>query len=47
MAGIKEIKKQVGKLVVEVSEKVLRRELADKAGQEKYISDLTEQMKLN
>ena len=47
MAAITDIKNQVGKLVVEVSEKVLRRELADKAGQEKYISDLAEQMKLN
>jgi F-type H+-transporting ATPase subunit b len=47
MAAITEIKNQVGKLVVEVSEKVLRRELADKAGQEKYINDLASQMKLN
>ena len=47
MAAITDIKNQVGKLVVEVSEKVLRRELADKAGQEKYINDLASQMKLN
>ena len=46
-AAITDIKNQVGKLVVEVSEKVLRRELADKAGQEKYINDLASQMKLN
>ena len=47
MAAITDIKNQVGKLVVEVSEKVLRRELADKTGQEKFINDLASQMKLN
>ena len=47
MAAITDIKNQVGKLVVEVSEKVLRRELSDKSGQEKYISELASEMKLN
>ncbi len=47
MAAITDIKNQVGKLVVEVSEKVLRRELSDKSGQEKFINDLASQMKLN
>ncbi len=47
MAAITEIKNQVGKLVVEVSEKVLRRELADKNSQEKFISDLASEIKLN
>ena len=47
MAAITDIKNQVGKLVVEVSEKILRRELANKTEQEKYISELASEMKLN
>jgi F-type H+-transporting ATPase subunit b len=47
MAAMTEIKNQVGQLVIEVSEKVLRRELADKANQEKYIQDLSKDIKLN
>ena len=47
MAAITDIKNQVGKLVVEVSEKVLRRELASKADQESYISGLASELKLN
>ena len=47
MAALTDVKNQVGKLVVEVSEKVLRRELADKAGQETFIRQLAEEVKLN
>lgn len=47
MAALTDIKNQVGKMVVEVSEKILRRELSDKAQQESYISKLTEEIKLN
>lgn len=47
MAALTEIKNQVGKMVVEVSEKILRRELSDKAQQESYISQLAEEIKLN
>ena len=47
MAAITEIKNQVGKLVIEVSEKVLRRELGNKSAQETYIKDLAEEIKLN
>ncbi|MCM5529563.1 MAG: F0F1 ATP synthase subunit B [Chitinophagaceae bacterium] len=47
MAALTEVKNQVGKLVVEVSEKVLRRELSDKANQENYIQQLAEDVKLN
>jgi F-type H+-transporting ATPase subunit b len=47
MAAITDIKNQVGKLVIEVSEKVLRRELAGKADQENYIRDLSDEIKLN
>lgn len=47
MAALTEIKNQVGKLVIEVSEKVLRRELANKTDQESYIKQLAEEAKLN
>ncbi len=47
MAAVNELKNQVGKLVIEVSEKILRRELSDKAAQEKYIAQVAEEVKLN
>jgi len=47
MAAITDIKNQVGNLVIEVSEKILRRELSNKQEQEKHIRDLTNEMKLN
>ena len=47
MAAITDLKNQVGNLVVEVSEKILRRELANRAEQETYISKLTEEVKFN
>ncbi len=47
MAAITDIKNQVGKLVVEVSEKVLRRELANKTEQETFINQLAQEIKLN
>jgi len=47
MAAITDIKNQVGNLVIEVSEKILRRELANKSEQEKYIRDLSNDIKLN
>jgi F-type H+-transporting ATPase subunit b len=47
MAALTDIKNQVGKMVIEVSEKVLRRELADKSQQENYIKQLAEEIKLN
>jgi F-type H+-transporting ATPase subunit b len=47
MAAIIDLKNQVGNLVIEVSEKVLRRELGNKAEQEKYIKDLADEVKLN
>jgi F-type H+-transporting ATPase subunit b len=47
MAALTDIKNQVGKMVVEVSEKILRKELSDKANQEAYISQLAEEIKLN
>ncbi len=47
MAALTEIKNQVGSLVLEVSEKVLRKELSNKAEQENYIKTLAEEVKLN
>jgi F-type H+-transporting ATPase subunit b len=47
MAALTEVKNQVGNLVVEVAEKILRRELADKNQQESYIRELTDEAKLN
>jgi len=47
MAALTDVKNQVGNLVIEVAEKVLRRELASKADQESYIKQLSEGVKLN
>ncbi len=47
MAAITDLKNQVGNLVLEVSEKVLRRELSNKEEQEKYIKQLSEKVELN
>ena len=47
MAAIIDLKNQVGNLVVEVSEKVLRRELSNRNEQESYIKDLAKEVKFN
>jgi F-type H+-transporting ATPase subunit b len=47
MAAMIDIKNQVGKLAIEMSEKVLRRELANKGDQEQFISQLSEGIRLN
>ena len=47
MAAVTDVKNQIGKLVIEVSEKILRRELDQKEAQEKYIKELVEEVKLN
>lgn len=47
MAAITEVKNQVGKLVLEVTEKVLRRELSNPGAQEALIKDMVEDVKLN
>ena len=46
-AALTDVKNQVGALVIEVSEKILRRELSNKTEQEKYINELAEGVKLN
>lgn len=47
MAAVTDVKNQVGVLVIEVAEKVLRRELASRDEQQRYIASLTEEFKLN
>jgi F-type H+-transporting ATPase subunit b len=47
MAAITEVKNQIGNLVVEVSEKILRRQLQNKPEHENYIKQLAEEVKLN
>ena len=46
-AAIIDVKNQVGSLVIEVAEKVLRKELNNKAEQESYIKELADGVKLN
>jgi F-type H+-transporting ATPase subunit b len=47
MAALTEVKNQVGKLVIEVSEKVLRKELGNRDAQETHIKGLVDEVKLN
>ena len=47
MAALTDVKNQVGKLVVEVTEKVLRKELATKEAQENHIKNLVEEVQLS
>lgn len=47
MAALTEVKNQVGRLVIEVSEKVLRRELSGKDAQEAHIQNMVGDVKLN
>ena len=46
-AALIDVKNQVGSLVIEVAEKVLRKELSNKAEQEGYIKQLADGVKLN
>lgn len=47
MAALTDVKNQVGTLVIEVAEKVLRRQLNGKGEQENYIKQLANEVKLN
>jgi F-type H+-transporting ATPase subunit b len=46
-AAMADVKNQVGALVINVAEKVLRKELSNKADQESYIKQIAEEVKLN
>lgn len=47
MAALTEVKNEIGKLSVEVAEKVLRKELATAESQNDYAQKLVEEIKLN
>jgi len=47
MAALIDVKNEIGMMVVDISEKILRRELGNRADQEKYIKQLAEEVKLN
>lgn len=47
MAAITDVKNQVGKMVIEISEKVLRKELGSFAAQEAHIRGMVDEVKLN
>lgn len=47
MAALTDVKNQVGKMVIEISEKILRRELSTQDSQETHIKELVEEVKLN
>ena len=42
-----DIKNQVGKLAIEMSEKILRRELGNKSEHEQFVNQLSQEIKLN
>jgi len=46
MAALTEVKNQVGKLVIEVTEKLLRKQLSNKEAQEAHIKDLVDDVNL-
>jgi F-type H+-transporting ATPase subunit b len=47
MAALTEVKNQVGNLVIEVSRKILKKELSGKDAQEAHIKELVDEVKLN
>jgi len=46
-AALTDVKNQAGNLIIEVTEKILRRELSDRSAQESYIKQLTDDVTLN
>jgi F-type H+-transporting ATPase subunit b len=46
MAALTDVKNQVGKLVIEVTEKLLRKQLSDKDAQEAHIKGLVDEVNL-
>jgi F-type H+-transporting ATPase subunit b len=47
MAALIEVKNEIGMIVVQISEKILRRQLDNLPEQERYIKQLAEEVKLN
>jgi F-type H+-transporting ATPase subunit b len=46
MAALTDVKNQIGNMVIEVAEKVIRKELDDKASQEAYIRKLADDLQV-
>jgi len=47
MAALTDVKNQIGTLAIEISQKILKRELQQKQEQDAYVSGLVDEMKLN
>jgi len=47
MAALTEVKNEIGKLAIDVAEKILRKQLNESEGQDAYTKMLAEQIKLN
>ena len=47
MAALTEVKNEIGKLAVDVAEKILRKQLSAADGQDAYNELLAEELKLN
>jgi F-type H+-transporting ATPase subunit b len=47
MAALTEVKNEVGRMVIEVSRKILKKELSNKEAQEAHIKELVDEVKLN
>ncbi len=47
MAALTEVKNEIGKLAVDVAEKILRKQLSSSEGQDAYMQLLSEEIKLN
>jgi F-type H+-transporting ATPase subunit b len=47
MAALTDVKNQIGTMVIEIAEKVIRRELAAKGEQENYIKKLADELPIN
>ena len=47
MAALTEVKNEIGKLAIEVSEKILRKQLSTAEAQSAYAGLLAEEVKLN
>jgi F-type H+-transporting ATPase subunit b len=47
MAAMTDLKNQVGVLSIEIAEKLLRRQLADKKTQEQFVSSLVDEIEMN
>jgi F-type H+-transporting ATPase subunit b len=47
MAALVEVKNQVGQMAIEITKKILHKELGDQKAQENYVEELVDEIKLN